>query len=70
MGLILDTLRDVAEFSLLRNFRMRRNQRTAKEGWSVESLCGAMLRVQKRTCLYLCKALPLNISQNITHYNN
>ncbi len=30
MGLILDTLKDVAEFSLLRNFRMRRNQRTAK----------------------------------------
>jgi len=41
MGLILDTLRDVTEFSLLRNFRMRRNQRTAKNGCG-GSLCGAV----------------------------
>jgi len=40
MGLILNTLRDVTEFSLLRNFRMRRNQRTAKYGWSVALRCG------------------------------
>jgi len=24
----------------------------------------------KRTCLYLCKVLLINISQNITHYND
>jgi len=56
MGLILDTLRDVAEFSLLRNFRMRRNQRTAKfhEGFALRCDVVSTNNENKRGLVFIC----------------